>query len=78
MEIDYLAQNNDIKSFKLYAIVTQYLIMVACLTIGGYLLGRYVIFKTSLAGGIIATFGAIFGIIYFVMGLLKIGKINNE
>ena len=73
-----MAQNNDIKSFKLYAIVTQYLIMVACLTIGGYLLGRYVIFKTSLAGGIIATIGAICGIIYFVIGLLNIGKINNE
>ena len=73
-----MAQNSDIKSFKLYAIVTQYLIMIACLTIGGYLLGNYVIFKTSLAGGIIATIGAICGIIYFIIGLLKIGEINNE
>lgn len=73
-----MAQNSEIKSFKLYAIVTQYLITIACLTIGGYLLGRYVIFKTILAGGIIATIGSIVGIIYFVIGLLKIGKINNE
>lgn len=73
-----MAQNNDVKSFKLYAIVTQYLITIATMTIGGYLLGRYVIFKTTLAGGIIATIGAICGIIYFVIGLLNIGKINNE
>ena len=73
-----MAQNNDVKSFKLYAIVTQYLITIAIMTIGGYLLGRYVIFKTTLAGGIIATIGAICGIIYFVIGLLNIGKINNE
>ena len=73
-----MAQNSDVKSFKLYTIVTQYLITIATMTIGGYLLGRYVIFKTALAGGVIATFGAIFGIIYFIMGLLRIGKINNE
>lgn len=78
MEIVFLAQNKEIKSFKLYAIVTQYLIMIASLTIGGYLLGRFVLFKTTLSGGIIATIGAIFGIIYFIIGLLKIGKINNE
>lgn len=73
-----MAQNNEIRSFKLYAIVTQYLIIIASLTVGGYLLGRYVFFKTILAGGIISTIGALLGIIYFIMGLFRIGKINNE
>jgi hypothetical protein len=52
--------------------------MIAVLTIGGFLLGRYVLFKTSLAGGVIATIGAISGIVIFVVGLLRIGKENNE
>ena len=69
---------NKYNSFKLYAIVSQYLIMIAVLTIGGFLLGRYVIFRTSLAGGVIATIGAISGIVIFVVGLLRIGKENNE
>ena len=72
-----LAQNKY-NSFKLYALVTQYLIMIVVLTIGGYLLGRYVFFKTILVGGILATIGSIFGIVTFVIGLLKIGKENNE
>ena len=52
--------------------------MIVVLTIGGYLLGRYVFFKTILVGGILATVGSIFGIVTFVIGLLKIGKENNE
>jgi hypothetical protein len=52
--------------------------MIAVLTIGGFLLGRFVFFKTILAGGIMATIGAILGIIIFVAGLLRIGKENNE
>ena len=77
MEIVFLAQNKY-NSFKLYALVTQYLMMIAVLTIGGFLLGRFVFFKTILAGGIMATIGAISGIIIFVAGLLRIGKENNE
>jgi hypothetical protein len=72
-----LAQNKY-NGFKLYALVTQYLMMIAVLTIGGYLLGRYVFFKTTLAGGVIATIGATTGIVTFVIGLLRIGKENNE
>ena len=72
METVYLAQNN--KVFKLYALVTQYIFLILVLTLGSYLLGRYVIFQTILAGGIMATIGAISGIIIFVMELLKIGK----
>jgi hypothetical protein len=77
VEIVFLAQNKY-NSFKLYALVTQYLMMIAVLTIGGFLLGRFVFFKTILAGGIMATIGAILGIIIFVAGLLRIGKENNE
>ena len=71
MGIVYLGQN---KTFKLYAIVSQYLFMVLFLTVGGYLLGRYVFFKTELFGGIFATVGAIFGIIMFILQMINIGK----
>ena len=70
-----MAQNN---SFKLYALVTQYIFLLLVLTIGAFLLGRYVFFKTIIAGGIFATIGAIFGIIIFVMELLKIGKMYEN
>ena len=77
MEIVYLAQNKN-RVFKLYALVTQYIFLILVLTVGGYLLGRYAIFQTILSGGIIATIGAISGIIIFIMELLKIGKTYNE
>lgn len=62
------------KTFKLYALVSQYLFLILVLTIGGFLLGRYVLFKTVLVGGIFATVGAIIGIIMFIIQLLNIGK----
>ena len=66
-----LGQN---KTLKLYALVSQYLFLILVLTVGGFLLGRYVIIKSVLSGGVIATVGAISGIIIFIMQLLKIGK----
>ena len=71
----YLEQN---KVFKLYALVSQYLFLILVLTVGGYLLGRYVVIKTSLCGGIFATIGVIAGIILFIMQLLNIGKMNEK
>ena len=71
-EIVFLAQNKK-TTFQLYALVSQYLIMLLVLTIGGYLLGRYVIIKTVLSGGIIATIGAIAGIIMFILEMLRLG-----
>ena len=73
METVYLAQNKN-KGFRLYALVTQYIFLILVLTVGFFLLGRYVIFATPFAGGIMATIGAIVGIITFIMELLKIGK----
>ena len=73
METVYLAQNKN-KGFRLYALVTQYIFLILVLTIGFFLLGRYVIFQTVLSGGIFATIGAIIGIITFVIELIKIGK----
>ena len=67
----YLGQN---KTFKLYALVSQYLFLILFLTVGGYLLGRFVILKTELYGGIFATVGAICGIVIFILQLIKIGK----
>ena len=75
MGIVYLAQN---KTFKLYALVSQYLFLVLVLTVGGYLLGRYVIVKTNLFGGILATVGAISGIIVFIIQLIEIGKMYEK
>ena len=74
--IEYLAQNKY-TALQLYALVTQYILVIATMTIGGYLLGRYVLVKTVICGGIIATVGAIFGIVFFIYQLLKIGKINE-
>ena len=65
-------------SFKLYALVTQYIFLILVLTIGAFLLGRYVIFKSILAGGILATIGAIFGIVIFIIELLNIGKMYEN
>lgn len=73
--IVYLEQN---KTFKLYALVSQYLLLLLVLTVGGYLLGMYVIFKNVIAGGIFATIGAISGIILFVMQLIDIGKKDEK
>ena len=75
MEIDYLEQN---KTFKLYALVSQHLFIILLLTVGGYLLGRYVIIKSVLSGGIIATIGAISGIILFILELIIIGAKNER
>ena len=71
----YLAQN---KVFKLYALVSQYLFLILVLTVGGYLLGRYVIVKSNLFGGILATVGAISGIIVFIIQLIEIGKMYEK
>ena len=70
-----LAQN---KTFKLYALVSQYLFLILVLTVGGYLLGRYVFLKTVLFGGILATVGAIFGIITFIIQMFEIGKMYEK
>ena len=70
-----LAQN---KAFKLYALVSQFLFLILILTVGGYLLGRYVIVKTNLCGGIFATVGAISGIIIFIIQLIEIGKMYEK
>lgn len=72
-----MAQNKR-TPFKLYALVTQYLMMILVLTIGGFLLGRYLIFKSTLSGGIFATVGAIFGIVIFVIQLLTLVKENEK
>ena len=48
--------------------------MILFLTVGGYLLGKYVIVKTTLFGGVFATVGALFGIIMFIIHLINIGK----
>ena len=69
-----LAQN---KAFKLYALVSQYLFLILVLTVGGYLLGRYVV-KINLFGGILATVGAISGIIVFIIQLIEIGKMYEK
>lgn len=71
----YLARNN---TFKLYTLVSQYIFTIIVLTVGGFLLGRYVVFKTLIAGGIIATIGAISGIILFIVNLIEIGKKYEE
>lgn len=61
------------KTFRLYALVSQYLFLILALTVGGFLLGRYVIIKSVLSGGIIATIGAISGIILFIIEMINIG-----
>ena len=71
-----MAQNKK-SPIALYALVSQHLITILVLTIGGYLIGRYLIVKTSMAGGVCATVGAIVGIIYFVVQLLYLGKDNE-
>ena len=71
MGIVCLGQN---KTFRLYALVTQYLFLILMLTVGGFLLGKYLFFKSSLSGGIFATVGALLGIIIFIMQLIVIGK----
>ena len=75
MEIEYLEQN---KTFKLYALVSQYLFLILVLTVGGFLLGRYIIIKSELSSGIFATIGAISGIILFIIELIKIGAKNEK
>lgn len=70
-----MARNN---TFKLYTLVSQYIFTIIVLTVGGFLLGRYVVFKTLIAGGIIATIGAISGIILFIVNLIEIGKKYEE
>lgn len=71
----YLGQS---KTFKLYALVTQYLFLILFLAVGGYLLGRYVVFKTIIAGGIFATVGSISGITIFIINMIKLGKIYEK
>ena len=64
--------------FKLYALVSQYLFLILFLPVSGYLLGRYVILKTVLFGGILATVGALVGIITFIVQLIEIGKKDEK
>ena len=71
----YLGQN---KVFKLYALVSQYLFLILFLTVGGYLLGKFVIVKTELFGGVFATVGAICGIVLFILQLINIGKEHEK
>lgn len=66
------------KTFRLYALVSQYLFLILALTVGGFLLGRYVIIKSVLSGGIIATIGAISGIILFIIEMINIGDKNGK
>ena len=75
MGIVYLERN---KSFRLYALVSQYMLSILFLTVGGFLLGRYVFFKTLIVGGIMATVGAISGIILFIIKMIEIGKIYER
>ena len=72
-----MAQNKK-SPIAFYALVSQYIIMILVLTIGGFLLGRYVIVKTILSGGICATIGAFVLIIYFIIQLLYLGKENES
>ena len=71
-----MAQNKK-SPIALYAFVTQHMVTILVLTIGGYFVGRYLIVKTILSGGVCATIGALVGIIYFVVQLLYIGKANE-
>ena len=72
MGTDYLGQNKK-NPFSLYALVSQYILTILVLTVGGYLLGHYVI-EADLWAGILAVIGALSGIIIFVMEMLKLGK----
>ena len=54
------------------------MLSILFLTVGGFLLGRYVFFKTLIAGGIMATVGAISGIILFIIKMIEIGKIYER
>jgi len=56
----------------MYAFVTQLLLLIVALAVGGYLLGRYVIIKTAVAGGIMGIIGAIGGIVYFIVEMIRI------
>lgn len=64
--------------FKLYALISHYVILLLVLTIGGFLLGKYVIIQTDIAGGIIATIGGLSGIILLIKDLFKFGKKNGS
>ncbi len=75
--IGCLAQNKKRNPFSLYALVSQYLLTILVLTIGGYLIGRYLILKTAIWGGVFAVIGGLCGIIIFIMEMLKLGKENK-
>lgn len=77
METVYLEQNKY-KGFKLYAYVSQLLLVILTMTVIGYLLGRYLIIKTTIAAGIFALIGAVFGILYFIWGLIRIEKSKSQ
>ena len=66
------------QAFKMYAIVTQLLIMIGALTIGGYLLGRYAIGKTVIYGGIFAIIGSLVGITYFIVSIIRIDRNKKQ
>ena len=72
METVYLEKPNS--GFKMYALVSQMIIMIITLAVGGYLLGRYVIIKTTIAGGIMGIIGALIGIVYFIRELMRLDK----
>ena len=63
------------KLATLYAVVTQGLISLLVLTGGGFLLGKLIEKNTkneeSLLSGFFAIIGAIIGLIYFIMSVLK-------
>ena len=63
------------KLATLYAVVTQGLISLLVLTGGGFLLGKLIEKNTenegSLLSGFFAIIGAILGLIYFIMSILK-------
>ena len=65
------------KLIKYYAIITQGIITMIVLLFLGFLIGTR-IDKDSAWPGILATFGAICGVIYLIKLVLMIGGETNE
>lgn len=65
------------KYAKIYAVVTQGLISMVVLLLLGYWIGTK-LWPNTVWPGVIATFGAIAGLINFIRMLLKLGVEKNE
>ena len=66
------------KTVKLYAIVTQGFIQTLILAFLGYMLGAKWWLKEAVWGGVFAILGAIIGIVFLVITLLKVGKTDDK